>query len=340
MPSKILILRLSSIGDILLATPFIQQVKKTFPEAEITFIVKKEFNDLLKHNKHIDKLISFDPTYGIAGLLDLTKQLKSRNFDYIFDLHNNLRTNRLTSGFKGNKVYKIKKYKFKRSVLVNFKINLFRQIKSAPEKYLLVGAESGVKDNGEQLELYWDETTETKIEEHLNENNLQKDRYICIAPGAAHFTKMWPLEYSVNLIERIINNSNLKIVILGGPGEEKILQQGEPSIDIINFCGKLSLLESAVVLKYSKGIITNDSGLMHMAAAVKKSIIALFGSTVKEFGFFPFRADATILENKDLWCRPCTHIGRRNCPLGHFNCMRQITVDRVFKEVSRKFFDG
>ena len=333
---RILILRLSSIGDILLTTPFIQQVRKRFSNAHITYVVKREFSELLKHNPQINELISFDSAFGIAGLLELAKTLKQKKFDIIFDLHNNLRTNRLTSVFKSKKISKIRKSKIKRSFLVNFKINLFKEIITAPQKYLHVGQKYNIKDAGEKLQLFLNNSLEQTVENFLKKNDLEKKHYLCLAPGAAHYTKMWPIEYVANLVTKIINKYNYKIVLLGGPSEKNFSPQFKSNNKVIDFCGKLSLLESSGILKYSKGIVTNDSGLMHMAAAVDVPIIALFGSTVKELGFYPYKANASILEN-DLWCRPCTHIGRKKCPLGHFNCMRNISVDRVFNEIEIKF---
>jgi len=248
-----------------------------------------------------------------------------------------LRTNRLTSVFKRNKVNRIRKNKVKRSLLVNLKINFYNKVKMAPEKYLDVGHKFDIQDNDEKLQVYFNDKCEQSVENFLKENDLQKGEYICFAPGAAHYTKMWPLENVDNLIKKTRSTFKCKIVVLGGPKEREILPQFESDKNVIKFSGKTSLLESAGILKYSKGIVTNDSGLMHMAVAVKIPVIALFGSTVKELGFFPYRANASVLEINDLWCRPCTHIGREKCPLGHFNCMRQISTGQVLKEMESKF---
>ena len=316
---RILILRLSSIGDILLTTPFLQQVRNRFKQTEITYVVKQEFSDLLKYNPHIDHLIKFDSSLGIAGLLNLARELKESEFDIIFDLHNNLRTNRLTSLFKKNRVSKIVKNKFKRWLLIHLKINLFKNVRSAPQKYLQVGQKYNLQDNKERLQIFLNDEIEQQINELFIKNNLQKGQYLCIAPGAAHFTKMWPLEYMEQLIKKISNSSAVKIVLVGGLNEKDIFADYDIKKDVINLCGETTLLQSAGILKYAKGIITNDSGLMHMATAVDIPIVALFGSTSEELGFFPYQAKASVLQVKDLWCRPCTHIGRDKCPLGHFN---------------------
>lgn len=333
---KILIIRFSSIGDILLTTPFVKQTRTAFPKAHITYLVKKEFSDLIKYNPNVTDIISFDSALGYKGLKNLSRRLASENFDLVFDLHNNIRSNRLLKNRKGSKIYQVLKNKFRRFMLVYIKINLFDRVLMAPEKYLNVGVTSGLKDNGEKLEIFWDGEKASFIEKLLGENKLIKERYVCIAPGAAHATKMWPIENIIEVIKKILVDSNFKIVLIGGAKEKNLLSEFNDDTRIIRFLGKLSLLETAGVLNQSRGLLTNDSGLMHMAVAVKKPLVAIFGSTSRELGFFPYRADAIIVENENLWCRPCTHIGRTNCPLGHFKCMTDISVEMVYNAVKER----
>lgn len=332
---NILIIRFSSIGDILLTTPFVRQVRLSFPEAHITYIVKKEYSDLVNYNPFIDSVIAFDSAEGLKGLADIVKNLPEQ--DLIFDLHNNLRSNRITSHYKKAKVFKIHKNRFKRTLLIYLKINLYNEIVTAPQKYLNTATALGVKDNGEKLEVFWNGKIGTSIENLLQGNALEFRRYICIAPGAVHYTKRWPLENVVKVIDKILATSNIKIVIIGGPAESNLINEFNDNKKVINLAGRLSLLETAGVIKNSKGIITNDSGLMHMATAVNQSVIAIFGSTTEELGFFPFRADAQVIQNNGIWCRPCSHIGKSFCPLGHFNCMKSISSEHVYNHAAGKF---
>jgi lipopolysaccharide heptosyltransferase II len=332
---KILILRLSSIGDILLSSPFIRQTRKTFPGANISFIVKKEFADLIRYNPHINTIYEFDSSSNYENLKKLNRQIKTDKYDLIFDLHNNLRTRQILSGLNASSIHRISKSKIKRAMLVYFKLNLYKRTKPIAERYLDVGKSSGISDDGLGLELFWDGATDKKINE-LNRSEKLADKYLCLAPGAAHFSKMWPLDYSIKLTESIIEKTDYTIVILGGPAEKSMLNCFPQNERIINFTGTLKLLESAALLAQSKGIITNDTGLMHMASAVNVPILALFGSTVKELGFFPYRSKSSILENNKVWCRPCSHIGRSHCPLDHFKCMRDISVNQVFEKTMQK----
>ncbi len=332
---KILILRLSSIGDILLTTAFIRQVRNKYPNARITYIVKKEFQSLLSHNPYINKIIAFDSATKMSGLKDLNRIIQKEKYDLIFDLHNNLRTNRLLAGLKSAHISKIKKSKIRRAALVFLKINLYKTIKSIPERYLEVGKKFNIQDDGQGLELFLSTNNAENNLEILKIYDLIPVQYICIGPGAAHFTKMWPIENYQKLIKKISEETDYKIAILGSPQEKSLLKEIENIKNVVALSGKLSLLESASIIKESTGLISNDSGLMHMAVALKKAVVAIFGSTVRELGFFPYRADAAIVEN-DLWCRPCSHVGRGKCPLGHFKCMRLTSTARVFEEVKTK----
>ena len=249
-------------------------------------------------------------------------------------MHNNLRTNRLTKGIEKSKVFKIKKNKIKRAALVYLKINKYKNIITIPQRYLDTGKKTGITDDGKGLELFLGAEDETNPATSFGLNKLQ---YLCFAPGAAHKTKTWPMENVAELVYRVVRETPFKAVLLGSKAEHekfKIIPENE---NVINLAGSLTLLKSAKVLKESAGIITNDSGLMHMASALQKPIIAIFGSTTRELGFFPYRSESTVIENENLWCRPCSHIGRNKCPLGHFKCMKEITVDRVFKEVKKIF---
>jgi lipopolysaccharide heptosyltransferase II len=334
-PKNILILRLSSIGDILLTTAFVRQTRKALPVANITYVVKKEFQGLLKYNPNITKIIAYDSTTKIKGLKSLNLFFRETNYDLVFDLHNNMRTNRVLSGIDSKKIFKIKKNKIKRALLVYLKINSYKSIKTIPERYLDVGSTCGVKDDGLGLELFLSKENKKNDLAKSKKYDLIPSRYICFGPGAAHFTKMWSVNNYEKVIQKITTETDYKVALLGSSAEKGLLRSIQQNTNVVNLSGSLSLQESAEIISESAGLVSNDSGLTHMAAALQKPVLAIFGSTVEELGFFPYRADSTIIEN-DLWCRPCSHVGRKKCPLGHFKCMRLTTVDRVFEEVKRK----
>jgi len=329
---QILIIRLSSIGDILLSTPFIRQTRIAFPEAQIDFVVKKRFVELVQYNPHLNHIYSFDEALGFKGLLELRKTIQQKNYDYVLDLHNNLRSRLLTFGQRA-KVFRMKKDKIKRALLVYFKINLFKEVVPIAEKYLRVGQALGIKDDQQGLELCWKDGQIKRLQKKLSSQLLKKP-FIALAPGAGFKTKQWPIEYFRSLVQKIENSNKFNVVLLGNLQEREQFRPLEISQIVFNLAGKLSLLESAIVLNRARILVSNDSGLMHMATAVKTPVLAIFGSTVKELGFFPYRSKSMVLENNNLWCRPCSHIGRNRCPLGHMECLKTITPEIVFEKLS------
>ena len=333
-PANILIIRLSSIGDVLLSSPFVRQLRKHFSHARIDYLIKDQFKDLMRFNPHINNLYMLNVAKS-GHMQSMKKQLKQNTYQIVFDLQNNLRSNYLKKGIEADSVWSIKKNKLQQLLLVLLKINCYREIQPIPKRYLHVAEKYNIADDNLGLEIFWQNEQDGEATRIAKEAGLPPAaQYVCLAPGAAHYTKRWPIEYFVTLSEKI-NQSGLKVVILGGEDDVKwgkILKNEEKIIDLT---GRLSLLESAVILSRALGVVTNDSGLMHMATAVNSPVVALFGSTVREFGFFPFRGESTVLENNNLSCRPCTHIGRRSCPKKHFKCMMEISEDDVFTALTR-----
>ncbi len=323
---KILIIRLSSIGDIILTSPFIRQTRIAFPEAQIDYIVKKQFSELLIFNPHIDNVCSLGTSKKNEKMTELRKKIKKQKYDLIFDLHNNFRSNWLTNGLSKRK---IKKDKFNRALLVYTGLNRYRQVTPIPLRYLQTGKKAGIKDDGNGLDLFWPNRYE-QLADRIIAQIKTSAGFFALAPGAAHFSKRWPIERFRELIEHILSKTQSAIIILGSKKEQAEL--GSLVIDpkVMNLAGKLSLLESATILNRARGLVTNDSGLMHMASAVQTPLVALFGSTVKELGFFPFRCKHVVLEKADLNCRPCSHIGRKDCPKKHFKCMLDLSTEMVF----------
>lgn len=344
-PEKILIIRLSSLGDILLSTPLISLLKKQFPEAQIDFLVKSEYAQLVKYHPALNRVIEFDASDGFAGLRRLKKQLLKQHYRVVIDIHRNLRSRYLTMGanlFSGQRVrvLKMKKNQLKRFLLVKFKINHYRRkgqrIIPVWEKYIRAAASLGIAVENPGIQIYLQPDAEKKAEEYLGD--LPPGKWtVAVAPGAKHFTKRWLPEYFVELIRRLHEKFALNCILVGGEDDrevvEEILSMLPPGL-AAPAAGKFSLTETAALLKKMELVISNDSGLMHLAAAFQKPTVAIFGSTVEELGFFPNNPNAIVLENKGLACRPCSHIGRASCPKKHFRCMTEITPQMVFDEMA------
>ncbi len=321
----ILIIRFSSIGDILLTTPFLRQVRRHFPDAHICYVTKQQFRELLETNPAIDELITFDDKSGLAGIRKLSKQLSSAHFDYVFDLHDNQRSHLLTRGLKYSALSRLQKHRFQRAAYVYLKQRI--TLRPVALRYMDAGKQAAIADDGEGLELHIPGATTQKISGLLQQ--AVNSPFLCLAPGAGFATKRWP--YWDELARKILDNSSFNLVIVGGQDDRKRVQMENPRL--LNLAGQLSLSESGAVIQAAQGLVCNDSGLMHMAAAVGTPVTAIFGSTTPELGFAPFRAyKAVIIEKKNIWCRPCSHMGRNRCPLGHHKCMTSISPDMVFKQ--------
>lgn len=312
---KILIIRLSSLGDVLLTTPVVRSLQQSYPNLSIDFLIKNNFADAIRLNPNISKTIIYDDSH------ELLKQLKNNKYDLVIDLHNNFRSKKIVRQLK-LPAYKFVKPNFKKFILVHFKINLLKDIKPISQRYADVIPNFELDRNG--LELFIPESFRSELEEF--------EKVIGICPGAFHFTKRWPLEFYAEFGRRLTEDG-YKVAILGGESERDIckdLQKKTPtSVDLSN---NNKLFQTAAHMKNCKTVICNDSGLMHTAAAMGIPLISIFGSTVREFGFAPYGVRNWVVENPDLNCRPCTHIGKSRCSKKHFKCMNEITPSLVYEK--------
>lgn len=316
---KILVVRLSSLGDVLLTTPLLRELKKIYLNAEIDFIVKSQFIEAVRTNENLNTVYELAHNKNNKVLI---QTLNKNKYDLVIDLQNNFRSRSLTSKL-GVKCLRFKKPTLKKFFLVKFKWNLYKEIKPIPQ-------------------LYFETVSEFSFNNQLPELNLSKDiipsvkpgdKFIGFAPGAKHFTKMYPLEYYIELGRRF-NEEDYTVLLFGGKADKDICHKIHSSIsNSIDLSTEDNLLQIARDMKECKIIVCNDSGLMHTAIAVGKPVAAIFGSTVKEFGFFPYSTNSLIIENTGLSCRPCSHIGKNKCPQKHFKCMLELTPDIVYKEI-------
>lgn len=314
---KILIIRFSSIGDIVLTTPVIRCLKQQLPDAEIHYLTKKAFKGILENNPYLHKVYSIE-----KEVKEIAADLKKENFDFIADLHNNIRTAQVKM-ILGKPSSAFRKLNFKKWLLVNFKINRMPAMHLV-ERYLQTVEQLGVKNDLKGLDYYIPQQDEIDIKTLPASHH---HGYIGFVIGAKHATKQLPIEKIISICKKI----NQPIVLLGGKEDVecgKIIEQAA-GVKIYNACGKYNLNQSASLIKQAKKIITHDTGLMHIAAAFKKEIISVWGNTVPDFGFMPYLPDAKskIVEVKNLSCRPCSKIGYKKCPQGHFKCMMLINED-------------
>lgn len=347
LPSmKILILRFSSIGDIVLTTPVVRAVKLQVPGAVVHFCTKPGYRGIVAANPYVDKV------HCLTGSLrELVAELKAEQFDFVIDLHHNLRTTLLKAQL-GVKSASFDKLNGRKWLLVNLKINTLPPVHIV-DRYLAAAAPLGVKNDGQGLDYFIPSQDEVAIADALPAGFAHG--YVAFAIGAQHATKRLP-------VERIIELCGLlrrPVVLLGGPEDESTghiielaFDKGaatsppaagripdspyyfpdqpagsSPGTVIYNACGKFNLNQSASLVRQASLVVSHDTGLMHIAAAFRKEIFSVWGNTVPEFGMYPYRTEFRVLEVKGLSCRPCSKIGYAKCPQGHFKCMRDIKFD-------------
>ncbi|MDB5231381.1 MAG: ADP-heptose--lipooligosaccharide heptosyltransferase [Chitinophagaceae bacterium] len=319
---KFLIIRFSSIGDIVLTTPVIRCLKQQVAGAEVHYLTKRGFKAVLENNPYIDKM-------HLLGddLEETIQQLQKENFDYIIDLHKNLRTLKVKRALNKVKSVSFNKLNIQKWFLTAFKINMLPPVHIV-DRYLQTIKKFGVENDGKGLDYF------IHAKDIVKEGRLpstHQNGFIGIVIGAALNTKKLP----VKKLEELCRLINYPIVLMGGP-EDAVNAELIATVDqerIYIACGKFNINQSADLVRKAKAIITHDTGLMHIAAAFKKPIYSVWGNTVPEFGMTPYygneTADNKMFEVKPLYCRPCSKIGYSKCPLGHFKCMNNQDIEAI-----------
>ena len=367
---KILVIRFSSIGDIVLTTPVIRCLKNQISDVEIHALTKKKFSGLYKTNPYINKVYEYDDS-----LKKNIEELKLENYDYIVDLQKNKRSLRVCRALH-RPHSSFPKLNFKKFLLTTFKINLMPDIHIV-DRYFKAVEKLGVKNDCQGLDFFISEKNNYPLSE-LPENF--QNGYHAIVIGGTYKTKILP---AVKVIE-VIKKLNKPVILLGGQDDveraEEIIRQRttdngqqtlgkslndaksqshkdkvsklvgknigtstssvteiSQNLSILNLVGKINLEQSASIVKNAKSVLTNDTGLMHIAAALHKNVVSVWGNTVPELGMYPYlpneKEKCHIIECKDVKCRPCSKLGFKECPRRHFKCMMEIDCDAIVERL-------
>ncbi len=319
---KFLIIRFSSIGDIVLTTPVIRCLKQQLPDVEVHYLTKKSYKGIIETNPYVDKL------HVLADDWDaMTDSLKQEQFDFVIDLHHNLRTWRIKRALKNAKSFSFNKLNYEKWLLTALKINKLPNIHIV-DRYLQTLQSFGIKNDGKGLDYFIPEKDIVTVTD-LPVSHMHG--FIGIVIGAALQTKKLP----VHKLQELCAKIDHPIILLGGP-EDRADGEMIASVDTIkiyNSCGKFNLNESADLVRRSKLIISHDTGLMHIAAAFKKTVISIWGNTVPAFGMGPFFGKLQVTDIQfqvdGLSCRPCSKIGYKKCPKGHFKCMQLQDINAI-----------
>lgn len=320
---KFLVVRFSSIGDIVLTTPVLRGLKQQVENAEIHYLTKPQFKNLLIENPYIEK------THTLTeNINDIVKILEKENFDYLIDLHKNLRT----AIFKKKLQlisFSFDKLNLKKWLLVNLKINKMPK-KHIVDRYLETVKIFDVTNDQQGLDFFIPKEYQVIPQE---KHPALRGKYMSIVLGANHETKQIPEKKII----AIANGVGIPVCLLGGKDvlEKSEYIQQALKIPFLNTVGKINIHQSASFIEQSTVVLSPDTGMMHIAAAFKKNIVSLWGNTVPDFGMYPYLAGkhSKIFEINNLPCRPCSKIGYKTCPKKHFKCMKNIDNKEVVKYI-------
>jgi len=324
---KILIIRFSSIGDIVLTTPVIRCLKEQFSEnVEIHFLTKKQYKTVIEYNPYLVKIHTIEKSTN-----EIIDELKLENFNYIIDLHKNLRSKRVIKSLKCIS-FAFDKVNYQKWLLTTFKIDKLPKAHIV-DRYMETVKVFDVKNDNKGLDYFIGESDKVNLEElpvtHQN-------GYVAFAIGAQHLTKRLPIHKIISICKQI----NRPIILLGGKEDVKAAKEitNAVGVNIYNACGKYSINQSASIVEQSKVLITHDTGLMHIGVALGVKIVSVWGNTVPAFGMYPYYPNNsgkyTIIENNNINCRPCSKIGYDKCPKKHFKCMEDIDESLIVESLN------
>lgn len=320
---KILIIRFSSIGDIVLTSPVVRCLKEQLPEVEIHYVTKRKFSEVIAGDKRIHKIHELGESFSL-----LVSELKAENFDLVIDLHHNLRSLRLKWALHCKSI-SFQKLNFKKWLLVRFHWNKMPK-EHIVNRYLKTCEGLDVKYDGKGLDFF---ISDELAPEYRNQLPSVFGVY---AIGGTWNTKKMPSDKIIELIQNI----RIPMVLIGDATDRIAADEIGKKVEIMNFCGNLSISESAHLMSMAKFVVTHDTGMMHIAAALHKRVVSIWGNTTPDFGmwpFFPAQLQASLdfrSEVNELSCRPCSKIGFNNCPKGHFKCMMEQDLGRIVENLN------
>jgi heptosyltransferase-2 len=320
------VVRFSSLGDVLLTTPLIRALRARYPTATLSALTKQSWAPLLSANPHLDEVISVAPG---QSLVPLARALRGARYSALLDLHGSVRTRVLRllvpgawSGFDARRA--------PRRTLIREHRDTYVDRVPVPERYFEAAAELDVRPDGGPAELFTSPAAEARAEAWLTRVGFEDDApLIALIPGAAHATKRWPIRHWRRLASTLAR-AGCKVALIGSSGDRILGAEIATSAGrrAASAAGDLDLQASGALLRRARAVVSGDTGPMHLATAVGTPVVALFGPTVEQFGFFPYHARAAVLE-RSLPCRPCSTKGGARCPLGHHHCLEEIMPDEV-----------
>ncbi|MBR6878832.1 MAG: glycosyltransferase family 9 protein [Bacteroidales bacterium] len=329
---KILIIRFSSIGDIVLTTPVVRCLRRQLPDVEIHVLTKAAFRTIYAENPYVAKVIVMDDE-----LKKILPGLREEKYDYVVDLHRNWRSWRVRLSLRCPSST-FPKLDFQKFLYTKLKIGSLPEVHIV-DRYFRAVKKLGITNDGEGLDYFIAEKDEIRF---TDLPAMCHEGFVAMVVGGQHNTKILPIDKAVEVCQLLCR----PVILVGGPDDaprgEAIVNAVGPSV--FNSCGKLTLGQSASLLKLADVVITNDTGMMHIAAALRKRIVSIWGNTVPEFGMYPYlpvgMEPAVIIEDKTLRCRPCDKLGYDRCPRGHFKCMKSLDTKLIAEKTKAGLSPG
>jgi heptosyltransferase II len=335
---KVLVIQTAFIGDVILTLPLVQVLKNKVSDCVIDFLCIPKTRDILRYNPHINKIIVYDKHgegKGLKGLNNIIGEIKKNEYDVVISVQRFLRSTIIAkrSGAKRTISYDSSVLSFLYTDKVEYKQK--HEIPRVLDLLIPLGIIDLPLIKPELYPSEGDKAALAKIFKGLGVSD--KKDLICMAPGSVWFTKRFPKDKFVTLLD-MMDSDKVKVALIGGKDDEKLCDyiiSKTTHNEVYSFAGKLSILQSAVLIKNSALLITNDSAPLHIANAVRTKVIALFGSTSKDFGFYPIGESDKVFEISGLKCRPCSNHGKQECPIHTFDCMNNISEKEIYNEVKK-----
>ncbi|MXW03791.1 MAG: lipopolysaccharide heptosyltransferase II [Gemmatimonadetes bacterium] len=344
-PSRILVIRFSSMGDIVLTSPVTRQLDRLFPDAEIDFLTRSEYVSLARALPGVAAVQRFDPG---TGLLSLVSRLRERRYDLAIDLHGNLRSRLVAMTGIAGRVLRYDKRRFARMAIVRRR-RRSRPVPHTIDRYLevldrfqasaapgLEGAQNTAERRLPQLKV--DDAAAAIVEERLADAGIGPDvRILGVAPGASHGPKRWPPERFAGVADHMAESRDMKILLLGSEADRPVTGEVADAMErpAVDWTGATDLALLPAAVRRCALMVSNDSGPMHVATAVGTPVIGVFGATHPRLGFAPVGpADAAV--TLDLPCSPCSLHGNRACRFRTHACMEELDPRRVVAEAERR----
>ena len=330
---RILLIRFSSLGDLVLLTALVEGIAATFPGHELHLVTKEQYRELFESSGHVSNINALPTGAGFNDLMSLRQKLAAMKFDIIIDAHNVIRSNILYRTLGARRKVQLEKNHVRKLSLIRTGRNLYGKTVSMKDRYLGLIAALGADIPDVSTHLDPPPEAEASVEALFEENGLTGRTIVAIAPGARWETKRWSAR-GFAAVTGAIPPSGRSVLIIGDESEKEICRMASAADGYVDACGRLSLMETAAALKRASVLVTNDSAPLHIAEAVGTPVVALFGPTVQQFGYFPLLGESIVLE-KDLECRPCSRNGARSCHKENRDCLDLITYQEVLDAISR-----